>query len=324
MTTFVGALLVALLSADTDGGASEQAPGSWRARVEAQARDLPGPLLLVPREDTPGQGHFDEVAKVIGQLGKAFTARRQALVVPVDQTETTAAVSLCQSQAFGAVVIVESSTASAEARGAPLTVHRCPAQPAGSATVAAAADGRGKAARRTATRYSVGGVVGFGTPVGNVGVEATYAVAPWIDLSLGAGLSLLQAPGLHVGPQVAAMPRLHWGSVDWGLGLGAGASFGRHGWWENWLPDTCKQECAFKTGPVAWGNAEVALERQLPTGRLRLFVGGAVPLNPGAVTCNDAFGSTSYDHCLADHADDGKGATVYVGVSMTGLLRTTD
>jgi hypothetical protein len=322
MTTMGGALLVAVLSTHTDGGASEQATGSWSAQVEAQARDLPGPVLLVPREDVPSQGHFDEVAKVIGQLGKAFTARRQALVVPAERTEAEAAVSLCQSQAFGAVVIVETSTASAETRGTPLTAYRCPAQPAGSATIATAADGRSNASPGTATRYAVGGVVGFGTPVGNVGVEGTYAVMPWIDMSIGAGLSTFLAPGFHIGPQIAAMPRLHWGSERWGLGLGAGASFGRHGWWENWIPDTCKDECAFKTGWVGWGNAEVAIERRLPTGRLRMFVGGAVPLNPDAVACNDAFGSTSYNHCLVGHADDGKSATVYVGVSMTAFLRT--
>jgi hypothetical protein len=137
------------------------------------------------------------------------------------------------------------------------------------------------------------------TPVGELGVEAEYSVSRWLALSVGAGLGLY-------GPQVAVMPRLRLGfGRGRSLTVGAGASFGRYGWFENWIPDTCKEQCAQKTGDVVWGNAEVGLELGDARLSLRFFLGYGVPLNPGALKCDPTIGQIAYSHCLIGHANDG-------------------
>jgi hypothetical protein len=157
---------------------------------------------------------------------------------------------------------------------------------------------------------SVTGVAGLFTPIGEIGVEGQLSLARFFVLSAGAGLGAW-------GPQVAVMPRFRLVDGNWAGGLGAGASYGRYGWFENWLPDTCKQDCAHKTGNLAWGNAEAFAEFRRGRLVVRSFVGVGVAINPEALVCDRTIGESSYSHCLRGHADDGKPTALpYAGSSV--------
>jgi hypothetical protein len=171
-----------------------------------------------------------------------------------------------------------------------------------------AADARGAAGGSRADEHadpfragtgSFSGVYGLFTPIGELGIEAQYSLSRSFVLSAGAGLGTW-------GAQVAAMPRYRIITGEWAFGFGAGASYGRYGWFENWLPDTCKQECAHKTGNIGWGNGEFFSEYRHKHLVTRLFAGLGVALNPDGLACDHTIGESSYNHCLHGHADDGK------------------
>lgn len=171
--------------------------------------------------------------------------------------------------------------------------------------------------------FAVMGIVGFGTPVGQAGVEVEFSPAPFLALSLGAGFGSgtentdCLPPG-HIGVcrgplrdrvQTAAMGRLRvLRGRDSALALGAGASTGGYSWNEFTMDAPAR-----KTADRAfWLNLEIGGEYRSPSGfSARGFAGYGRMLNPAALKCLDT--GVSSGHCEADHQGDGEGVVYFGG-----------
>jgi hypothetical protein len=105
-------------------------------------------------------------------------------------------------------------------------------------------------------------IVGFGTPVGFVGVEAVHRFAPWLEVGAGVGSGLAAAGSKHNPLQWSVMPRLRLGDEHQALTLGAGLSGGNYG--DIPLDFDCESDCNANAGYpvryVVWGNVELGLE----------------------------------------------------------------
>src|SRR5262249_21357038 len=122
---------------------------------------------------------------------------------------------------------------------------------------------------------TIAGVVGIGTPVGEVGAELTVAPLPWVELSGAMGTNLF-------GPQVAFTGRLRVPLYRrWAVTMGGGWSEGAYGH-DPILGCITGPPCAPDWhGTIQWANVEGGFEFQHQRGfTVRIFGGMGYPLNP--------------------------------------------
>jgi hypothetical protein len=131
-------------------------------------------------------------------------------------------------------------------------------------------------------------LLGFGSPLGGLGLEGVQRFESHFELAAGIGVGDAAAgsephPGLGHVVQWALMPRLRFGDDATALTLGAGISGGEYG--AGFLRDTF-QVCAedpcpttnapYPTQYVVWSNFETGLEHWWRNGlAIRLFAGYA-------------------------------------------------
>ena len=115
----------------------------------------------------------------------------------------------------------------------------------------------------------VGATVGIATPVGEVGVEYTWAALPALEIGLGAGIAMNMGPGVAVLPQASVMPRfrVRRGAVTFTVGSGlSGGEF------QNVSPFAEQ-----KPVTALWANAEAGIQFSSSRGRfVRLFAGAGL------------------------------------------------
>jgi len=114
-------------------------------------------------------------------------------------------------------------------------------------------------------QQALSGVLGAGAPTGVLGVEYEQALVPWFALAAGAGMGAIS-------PQASAMVRLRAVGERFGVGVGAGASYGG-----------ARIDKFDILGPgshddlhgAVWLNSELYLERRNASGLLFRFDVGA-------------------------------------------------
>lgn len=138
-------------------------------------------------------------------------------------------------------------------------------------------------------KRALSGVIGFGTPVGGLGVEGSYRIRPDLELSVGLGLGLAAAISKAMPIQLAVMPRYRIGNPRNALTLGLGMSGGKYG---DVLVLGCESQEDFvqcnthDARYTLWANAEIGGEHVGPSGfTVRYFVGYGRILAQGAHDC---------------------------------------
>ena len=148
-------------------------------------------------------------------------------------------------------------------------------------------------------KTSIHAVAGFGTPVGEIGIEAVHRFESNFEVAagIGAGANALEAAakGSPIGNPVqwAMMPRLRLGGARSALTMGAGISGGNYavirgcGLGQSLEQDGgCAGSSVLAVGYVLWSNLEIGGEVWNPTGlSFRYFVGYGHVLTPGALHC---------------------------------------
>ncbi len=145
-------------------------------------------------------------------------------------------------------------------------------------------------------------LLGLGTPVGGLGLEAERMLSPMGAVAAGAGI------GAN-GVQAAAMARLLLGGSRSRLVLGAGISGGHYRWVR--LCTGVVTTCPNKQGDVVWANLELGGAYRSRAGfSLRYFLGyGRI------VAGNYDCVGESRAYCLMNYRDDGKNL-IYVGLAL--------
>lgn len=130
--------------------------------------------------------------------------------------------------------------------------------------------------------------IGFGTPVGALGIVAEYSVHPL--LGLGAGIGMGSAPSNDSALHGALLARLRplRGKND-ALVLGAAYSFGGFQRFELQISDSEPPPVAGRADWAHWAQFDVGWERRADKGFLiRLSMGAAILLNPSDLRCSPA------------------------------------
>lgn len=117
----------------------------------------------------------------------------------------------------------------------------------------------------------VAATVGISTPVGEVGVEYTWAALPALEIGVGAGIAMNLSAGMPVLPQASVMPRfrVRRGAVTFTVGSGlSGGEF------QNVSPFADEAQ---KPVIALWANAEAGVQFSSSRGRfVRLFAGAGL------------------------------------------------
>jgi hypothetical protein len=129
---------------------------------------------------------------------------------------------------------------------------------------------------------SVTGIVGIGTPVGELGAELAVAPIEWLELTGAVGTNIF-------GAQFALGGRARLPFTDrWSATLGGGWSEGAYGTVHLcWYIDGCGPDWR---GMIQWANVEGGFEYHHRRGfALRIFAGLGIPLNPDGLQCRERY-----------------------------------
>jgi hypothetical protein len=137
-------------------------------------------------------------------------------------------------------------------------------------------------------RWTLETHVGFGTPVGEFGLESEYSPHPIVGLGIGVGLGAVPKGYNAFRGALLARLRPFRGKKN-ALVLGAAYAFGgfaRFGGISFGEGESDTPPLADRTTRAHWAQFDVGWERRAPSGfLLRMSVGGAVLLNPGDLEC---------------------------------------
>ncbi|MEO7731436.1 MAG: hypothetical protein ABIY55_10715 [Kofleriaceae bacterium] len=106
--------------------------------------------------------------------------------------------------------------------------------------------------------------LGLLTPTGEIGVEYTQRVLPYLEIGAGGGLGVF-------GAQASLMPRLRAGDRNTSLTLGAGVSGGPF----HEQPILCFDDCGNTETTVLWANLEIGFDFTSDSGVSFRVYGGA-------------------------------------------------
>jgi hypothetical protein len=145
-------------------------------------------------------------------------------------------------------------------------------------------------------KTSIHAIVGFGAPVGLLGIEVAHVFGSTFEVSTGIGsgqnASVAASRGIAIGNslQWAVMPRLRVAGDTTTFTVGAGISGGNYAVIRHCGFIVPNEDCTTvfvpEAGYVLWGNLEMGWEIQSPGGfSLRGFVGYGHVLTPGALHC---------------------------------------